>query len=342
MRTFTSTETDPAERGRRFGETFPVEVRGTVDFYRDLLARCPNPGVDLAEHGALALGAIERFSSDAASEIRGIAEGAGLDVREVAGINARTELLAIADPHGRVECSTIVSAPTSGPVIGAQTWDWYTGMADNWLLWTVPLEGGGTLATLTEFGILGKIGVNSDGLGLLFSILHHADDGDGVGVPVHVLARTVLERASDIDTAGAIVADAGLTASSTFSLLDRNDTAAIELFPGARGTVLPESGWLVRTNHFLAAQGKSGDLEPSRGPNSAARLRDLRSYVQSDPERTPASLVRALTGHDPDGALCAHPSAGDTGSTLATVVIDTAEPSISVWRGWPCSTPLAG
>lgn len=340
--TFTSTVTGPLERGVEFGETFRDEVRATVGLYRALLARCPNPDVDLAEHGSLALAAIERFSVDAADEIRGIATGAGCEASEVAGINARTELLAIADPEGVVECSTVVSAPAFAPVAGAQTWDWFTELADNWLLWTIPLPDGREVAAVTEFGILGKIGVNDAGLGLLFSILHHASDGVGVGVPVHVLARTLLERARSVTEARELVMDARVTlsASSTFTLLDRGGSLAVELFPEGWGTVTPDAGWLVRTNHFLSAEGRPGDRDGAAGPNSAARLRDLEGYVRADPERTHASLVSALTGHDREGALCAHPSESERGSTLATVVIDTAEPSISAWRGWPCSTPL--
>lgn len=338
---FTSTVTDPFERGREFGAAFPGEVRRTIAFYRALLARCPNPDIDLAEHGALALDAIAAFSADAAAEIRGIADGAGVDVHEVAGINARTELLAIADPEGRVECSTIVSAPASGPAIGAQTWDWYTDMADNWLVWTIPLTSGRTMSTVTEFGILGKIGINSDGLGLLFSILHHEADGQGVGVPVHVLARTVLEQAQDVEAALAVVSGVELTASSTFSLLDQQGTAAVELFPGGRGVVRAEGGWLTRTNHFLSVEGAPGCVDHVTGVNSPTRLADLHRYVTADARREPAGLVAALTGHDPAGPLCSHASDTDTGSTLATVLIDTVAPSVTVWRGWPCQTPLA-
>ena len=338
VRRFTSTRLPAFERGREFGAAFPGEIRATIAFYRDLLVRCPNPDVDLAAGGALALEAIERFSPDAAAELRGMAEGAGRPVAELAGINARTELLALADPDGTVECSTIVSAPPGGPARGAQTWDWYTAMANGWLLWTVPLPDGREVSTVTEFGVLGKIGVNDAGLGLLFSILHHEADGhDRVGVPVHVLARTVLERARDVDGALGIVRGAGLSASSTFTLLDPSRAAAAELFPGGVGVIEPEGGWLVRSNKFLSAAGSPGCRDHVLGINSTVRLRALTDRVRGGVDTADAGLIDALTGHDPDGRLCAHSAPGSTEGTLATVVIDTATPALSVWGGWPCS-----
>lgn len=335
VRRFTSSRLPAFERGVEFGAAFPAEIRATTAFYRDLLARCPNPDVDLTEGGVLALAAIESFSPAAADELRGMAQGAGLLVEELAGINARTELLALADPDGIVECSTFVSAPVGGPVRGAQTWDWYAGMADGWLQWTVPLPTGRTLTTVTEYGVLGKIGVNDAGLGLLFSILHHdADGGDRVGAPVHVLARTVLERADDIAGALDVVDQAtDRSASSTFALLDRATAVAAELFPGGRGLVPPEDGWLVHSNHFVSVEGATGCRD--QGENSPVRYRALREYAHAGPAATDAGLVAALSGHDPRGRLCAHLDPGSTEGTLATVVIDTAAPSLTVWAAAP-------
>lgn len=338
VRAFTSSALSPRERGLEFGRAFPQQIRSTIGFYRDLLSRCPRPDVDLEQGGAQALESIERFSPAAAAEIRGIAAGAAVAVEEIAGINARTELLALADPDGTVECSTIVSAPESGPVRGAQTWDWYSAMADGWLQWTIPLPDGRSLSTVTEFGILAKIGVNSAGLGLLFSILHHEDDGNGkVGMPVHVLARTVLELGGSITGAVALADRAELSASSTFTLLDATGAMAVELYPGGLGMVRPHDGWLVRSNHFHSVEGAPGCRDHITGRNSIVRLEALTDHVRGHPDASDAGLLAALTGHDPEGRLCVHAGPETTAATLATVVIDTIEPSLSVWRGWPCA-----
>lgn len=338
VRSFTSTVLPPGERGLEFGRTFPQQIQSTIDFYRSLLSRCPRPDVDLEGGGARALEAIERFSPAAAAELHGIANGAGLPIEAIAGINARTELLALADPDGTVECSTVVSAPASGPVRGAQTWDWYSAMADGWLQWTIPFPDGRTLSTVTEFGILAKIGINSAGLGVLFSILHHErDGGNRVGVPVHVLARTALEQAKTIAGATVLADRAERSASSTLTILDRSEAKALELFPGGMGLQAPRDQWLTHTNHFLSAEGSPGCRDRTTGVNSVVRIDALNSHIRSHRDATDAGLLSALSGHDPAGRLCVHASPETSESTLATVIIDTSEPSLSVWRGWPCA-----
>ena len=59
---------------------------------------------------------------------------------DLVAVNARTEMLAKADPFGERECSTVLVTPGDGPAYGVQTWDWYASMADTWLRWRIPLR----------------------------------------------------------------------------------------------------------------------------------------------------------------------------------------------------------
>ena len=344
-RRFRSTRTEPYERGREFGAAHATRVGATVDFYRALLARCPRPGVDLVGQGERVWAGLRVRCPGAAAEIAGIADGAGLPVAAIAGLNARTEILSLADPDGAVECSILVATgdgTAEDHVLGAQTWDWYDGQADNWLEWTVPLPSGGALTTVTEYGILGKIGVNSSGVGVLFSILHHDRDGTPLerprpsAVPLHVLTRLVLERAVTMRHAVTIARGRRVAASSTLTLLDRSGAVALELFPDGSGLVPPSDGVLAHTNHFLTAEGAGGCRAYRLGANSRVRLRSLRDAVRGGPPRSEADLLAALSVHDPDGPACVHAD-GSGESTLATVVIDPVAHRLRVWPGAPCA-----
>src|SRR4029078_1297486 len=140
------------------------------------------------------------FTPTLAQEIAGIAEGAGLPITSIAAINARTEVLAAVggDAH---ECSTVVRLRDGQAPVSVQAWDWYAGLADLWLVWEIPHAHGGHTTTVTEYGIGGKIGRKHPGLGIHFNILHHAEDGAKIGVPVHVLARAILDDARDLNQA---------------------------------------------------------------------------------------------------------------------------------------------
>lgn len=208
------------ERGAELGAAFGPQVKAAVDGYARLFGI---PPAERVAAGASALDAIDGWAPELAQEIRGIAAGAGVAVEEVAALNARTEILALAraagarpDAVGRGECSAVVALgwPGTEPVAG-QNWDWYAGLADGWLVWEIPRPDGRRTVTLTEYGIVGKIGINSFGVGCLFNILHHRRDGAGAaGVPVHVIARRLLDEADDVAAAVAIAGAARVTAST--------------------------------------------------------------------------------------------------------------------------------
>ncbi|MGH3509469.1 MAG: C45 family autoproteolytic acyltransferase/hydrolase, partial [Nocardioidaceae bacterium] len=235
---FTSTVAGPRDRGVEFGERFAPEVAATVASYRTLFAAYGGPRFDFRHWAERAWEAIERLTPEYAEEIAGIAAGARRDVVEVAAINARTELLVAAGAVAATECSTVVTLPADGPPVAVQTWDWYDAMADGWLEWTIPHPDGRVLRTVTEYGMLAKIGVNGAGLGVMLNMLHHANDepalaDDRIGFPVHLLSRTLLDRAESLKDALALTAEVATTASTSLTVADRESHAAtIELFPG--------------------------------------------------------------------------------------------------------------
>ncbi len=343
--TFTSSVLPPRERGLEFGERFHGEIAATVAAYRRLLAvRADGPfDVDLWAERTWAT--ITDVAPVQAEEIAGIAEGAGRPVRELAAINARTELLVAANPSGVTECSTVVSLPEQGPPVAVQTWDWYDAMSDGWLHWTIPHPDGRRVETVTEYGMLAKIGVNGYGVGVMLNMLHHEHDAkaaadETVGHPVHLLSRAILDGATCYDDAARIAA-AGTSASTALTVVDRAGAAAtIELFPGGPGVLEPTEGLLVRTNHFVSDAGRDGCLASTIGPSTEIRRGALLEAFADAPPASAAEVVTAMTHHVEEGGVCAHP---DTSvdpvlwhRTLATVAIDVGRSRLDVRDGGPC------
>jgi isopenicillin-N N-acyltransferase-like protein len=352
IQTYVSAPAEPRERGLDFGAAHADQIRTAVERYRDLFAAAAGRPVDLEGLGAEALDATAAWAPELAEEIEGIAEGSGLDPRLVAALNARTEILAHVAPGGRGECSTLVAlgAAADGPA-AAQTWDWHEELRDSWLVWTIEHPDGRVVHTLTEFGIVGKIGVSSRGIGVLFNILHHGRDGDGIGVPVHVIARRILDGASDFSQAVGAAAAAEVSASSAITVIacDGAERAALtlEVHPGGPGILLPdEHGVLVHTNHFLTAPAAVDDREPRLGPDSFWRYDILRRRLRESPPADGDDLVDALTSHlGGSGAVCCHPApgapAGERWATLATVTLDVAHGAMDVRAGGPCDPAAA-
>ena len=348
---FTSSTLGPADRGREFGGVHRDQVRRTVAAYQRIFDTAAGAPVDLWHWGALALEGIRAVSGDLAEEIAGLAAGAEVDVREVAAINARTEILAAVGVRAPSECSTVVRLREDAAPVAVQAWDWYADLADLWLVWEIPHPGGRVTTTLTEFGIVGKIGVNSAGLGVLFNILHHERDGEGIGAPVHVLARAVLDRAADLNQALVTLAAAPVSASSSLTLVagraGESAALSVELNPAGVGYALPdEDGLLVHTNHFLSQPATWHDTELRDGPDTVVRHAMLRRRLAGRQEVTATDVVAALDSHLlGGGATCCHedlalpPTARF--KTLATVAIDVDGGTLLAHAGGPCTFPTA-
>ncbi|MGE5830477.1 MAG: C45 family autoproteolytic acyltransferase/hydrolase [Micromonosporaceae bacterium] len=347
IRRFTSTVAGPAERGEEFGSRHASEVARTVEDYRRFFDT--RGAVDLHRLGTRTLEQVEAFAPELALEIRGIASGARLPTSHVAAVNARTEVLAVLDRAGAGpgpgECSAVVClGDVDAEPVAVQTWDWYADMAENWFEWTIPFPDGRRVVTLTEYGIVGKIGVNDSGVGLLFTMLHHQDDGAGVGVPVHVVARRILDTAGSVSAALDIAAAARTSASTSLTLVGARragkDAITAELWPGGPGHVRPNpEGLLVHTNHFLSEPARDGDLSPDSSSDTLARYEALRQGLQ--PYRGRATLEQILTVmNDHTAGVCCHPDplAGPEPlhATLATISLDLAAGRATTWAGGPC------
>jgi isopenicillin-N N-acyltransferase-like protein len=338
----------PEQRGRQLGRERAAEIRANLGLYSRLFDAAAGEPVDLMRVGAAALGAIDGWAPALGEEIAGIAAGAGLPAEHVAALNARTEVLALTAAASRGECSAavVLDGEADRPV-AVQTWDWHEELSDGFHVLQIEHEHH-VVRTFTEYGIVGKIGVSSRGLGVLVNILHHQLDGNGIGVPVHVIARRLLDEATHVNDALRLVASARPSASSALTLIavEGSERAAItaEVFPDGPRYVLPDrDGVLLHTNHFLAAEAAIGDRERIVGPDSYLRLGILRRTVRgsSDSAAVRAALSSRLGG---GGAICCAPDPdavfGERWATLATIELDVPAGRFAIRRGGP-DAPIA-
>lgn len=334
-----------------YGEVHAAEIAATLETYERLFAAVAGRRVDLDRAGTEALARTATFAPALAQEIAEIAHGAGIPVERVAALNARTEILAACRAPAAGECSALVVLGGADGPLALQTWDWHTELADSWHVRTIEHPNGRVVHTMTEHGVVGKIGVSSAGIGTLFTILKHADDGGPLGVPVHVVARRILDEASDLDGALAIAEEASVSASTSVTVVstagNEPRAASIELFPGGPARVEADRhGVLVHTNHFLAPGPAAADA--GADADSLGRLAELRSGLASRPRLDLAAALELLSSHADGAALCCHsdPQAelGERYATLATVSLDVRRGTLTAFEGGPClaSSEAAG
>jgi isopenicillin-N N-acyltransferase-like protein len=221
-----------------------------------------------------------------------------------------------------------------------QTWDWHPHLREVPVLWEYEPRGGRTVRTFTEFGVLAKIGVNTAGLGVHFNILRHASDTAEIGVPVHLVARRILDEATTVDEAVDLARTAQTSASTAITVVTADAAATLELCPDGVA-VVPTDGVLLHTNHFLDPVLAAGERLAVERPLTYDRLAHLRANPDGLAAVDMTVRTSALLSHGPDGApVCAHPDPAaalhERWETVATISLDVAASSMLVHEGGPC------
>jgi isopenicillin-N N-acyltransferase-like protein len=299
-----SDEATPRARGEAFGRAMAPQVQHTVAVYRRMFAeRHAHVPTSLPPH----------------EEIDAIARGAGVDPHFLRAVNARTEIL-----NGADECSV----QGAGGLL-AQNWDWHPDLSASTVIHIVE-HAEGWFATVTEAGILAKIGLNRDGLGVCLNILRSTADGGTDGTPIHLLLRETLETATTVDEALDLLTGATVSASSAVTVATPGDVAHVELNPGGANVIRGSVG--AHTNHFIVAPRRGTDVMATESPTTHQRLEIVRQQPLLD-------ALRDHTGH-PKG-VCRHVDPADPWAeqtvTVASVVMNLEKLRLHVADGPPCT-----
>ena len=301
---------------------------------------------------------IERFDTRHLEEIRGIAEGAGLDEADVLAINVRTEVMFAAKAREATggsrrpgECSAFVVLPersAAGHTLIGQNWDWLLHAFDTCVVLEVQRDDGPDYVTVVEAGLLAKTGMNSSGIGLVTNALVSDADVGAPGVPYHVALRGILD-AETMSDALAVLQRGERSSSANYLIAHRDGLAVnIEAAPGGFEQLylaFPVDGVLLHTNHFLAEEFRGVDVGLWLMPDSPFRLERVRHAVAAAPHALAVETFQgALADHAnyPSG-VCCHPDPRsaplDQGATVASVLMDLDTAAMWVADGHPCTAP---
>lgn len=339
-----SSERDPLLRGREIGWRWRDPILGTVKDYAWLFGAAQTEQTTVRLVAEECLEQLQVWAPELAAEMTGVAEGTGLEPWEVAALNARTEILVRGAIAGLKECSTAAWLPPTGEPRSIQTWDWIPTVSNFTVLRHVSTEGLGVV-TFAENGVVGKVGVNSAGLGVLFTLLCHTSDGTTQGVPVHSVARKILDTATSVADGVAIARSAPITASASITIVSwdgrRSDGAVVEISPTGSAVLRPEDGYLLHTNHFLDPELARGDRLAAIGDDTLPRMDELQARKAALSGDTRTDWASGLACHWEDGApLCAHPRPGapltDRWETKMMFSLDLATPGLALQEGGPC------
>ena len=341
------------ERGEQHGLQARASIERSIATYARLFAYC---GIDWQRAQRLGAGyrdVIGDLDPALLAEIEGIAAGAGRRVDEILAYTPPTETPPPSYPgeghpdRGRIaavnrknavpdwgECTAVAVKPgesTTGTTLLAQNWDWLGVQRAALVLLRVRGNGGASCLTLTEAGMLAKIGLNHRGFGVCLNILRSSDDGAHAGVPVHVLLRALLERDS---VAEAVAFASRLTFGGSSNVLCADasgDTAALEFSPRGVEVMRGADPALCHTNHFLAPAAAKHQASLAPSLSTVPRLARITALTGGHKGKfSPADLQRMLRDES-DGylSICRRPDPSLAPEicieTVASVVMDLGE-----------------
>jgi isopenicillin-N N-acyltransferase-like protein len=139
------------------------------------------------------LPSIKDWAPDLIDEMTGIAKGASVKLEEIILINARTEILQLAERKFNFEdthsdgCTGAFIMPKlseTSEVIHGQNWDWKEECIDNSIVVRILRDNGPDVLTFTEAGGVARSGLNSNGISITANYLKCDRDYANLGIPL--------------------------------------------------------------------------------------------------------------------------------------------------------------
>jgi isopenicillin-N N-acyltransferase like protein len=315
----------PEDRGALHGTHLREKIEGVVEFYGNYIGMREADVFVAARHFKKV---IEDYSIEYAREITALADAAGIDPLWIFAVNARSEIA----QFGQNEC-TAAFFPNTG-LLG-QTWDWFAAAKDLIAVVQIELPGGHTFVMMTEPGIIGKIGLNSAGLGVCLNYL--TDPEDRRGLPIHILMRAILDSASIADAKQRIEAAGNGRSGNLLIGAADGDALSIE-FRNAASYVLPaDKKVYLHTNHYRYRGCDLVTGTPNQRENTRRRLARAENLVATFKHHSTDEMLELLsdcTDHEhPIYAPYREYEGIGTIGTVCTLMMDLPAKQLRLRRG---------
>ena len=316
--------------GWQHGTLLKERVHRTVEFYQQQF--------QLPEKQVLAIAdqfrkATEAFRKDLYIEIEALAQAAEVDPLWIYALNGRTELLNL----NPMECTTLAFRKQN--LLG-QNWDWDSEMEELAVILDIEKEDGHRILTMTEPGMIGKIGMNHCGVGVCLNFMT-IENYQPSGVPLHVLLRTILESKSVIEAQSLIEPHLHGKVGNLLISNGHGEIVDLEL-GGDEFFSIPVDDLFVHTNHFLT----NIDYDLMLFPNSTGRYDRAKKLINGLHNPSIDSMKNILKDRgNGENPICrrrfSHPWLTDDKSiTVTTIVMDLKTLQFHITKGNPFDNPF--
>ncbi len=326
-------EGSPEEIGIQHGEILKNKIHSTVTWYKKVISKEEKQILTLVEIFKLT---IENFDPTYASEIEAIATGADINSNWIYMLNSRSEIMNIFQN----ECTAAFFK--SSAILG-QNWDWAEDLENLAVIMKIKKQDDNKpdILMMTEPGIIGKIGFNSNGLGVCLNFLNSGKLPRGV--PIHILLRKVLELSS-INQVGRSIGPF-MSGKSANILIGEKSGEYIDIEFANDEHYYPNttSDAFIHTNHYLMNNALNSDTE--KLASSFSRYNKALNIIKNNPSKTVEDMKGILLDRTNKALpICRpyvdNPDIGTVG-TICTIIMDLKNGKMHITKGSPLNTPFS-
>ncbi len=324
----------PLERGEHYGRVARERVHKNLAFYQAMFMNSANMSWEKAKEIAKTFEPyIEAYYPDGLEEMRGIAQGAGVDYEDILTLNCRSEVL-FAQPDGCSCLGVLPTASADGHTYLGQNWDWLRAAGESTVVLQLDQPSLPSILMIVEAGMIGGKGLNDKGIGVCLNAM---SIGKGQkGVPLHVMYRCIL-NADSISNAFDKVARAQRAGSGTFNIgSEQGFVMSLEFTPFNFDVLSPVQGKLCHTNHYLSPIFKAEDTFKRDLTDSFVRLERMHQICEENSAGFDKDRIFALFSdhaNHPD-SICSHEDMHDPEArrlvTVYSMLMDLTERTLWV------------
>ncbi|KAL2416066.1 Isopenicillin-N N-acyltransferase [Exophiala dermatitidis] len=318
------------EIGLEHGTKAAPQIASTIQFYADLFQKKVKLSWEQAcSEAKRFVPHIHQYYPHLESEMQGIAKGAGVTYEEILALNVRSELFFGAALDG----CTSLSWETDSTCYLAQNWDWMVEQKPNLVLLQIVQKDKPVIQQVTEAGIIGKIGLNSAGVGLCVNAIRCAGS-DVNRTPIHIMWRLVLESPS-VDAALEAIKAHGCGGACHMLIADKSRSIGVEVTHQTIKYLQPdEKGRVFHSNHMLESHPGTDMLWVNDSLTRVQRIRELADKLEG--EVTQDALQKFLCDEDNYPCSINREQKGESdAASVFSITMDLAKVEAKVLLGRP-------
>lgn len=335
------------ECGKQIGEQAEKEIHHALKAYEQLFIDANNTSWDQARELAAAyIPWIEKYDPLIMEEIKGISDGAKVDLLDIVALNARSEIMSV--PDGCTSLAVVPPGTKDNTTLIAQNWDWRGAFKSNLIIVEIIQPNRPRVLMCTEAGIVGKIGMNDYGIGFCLNFL--STTKQEFGVPVHVVFRGILNSKLFSQAVGQVSRLPRGTSANYLIASKEGEALDLESTCDDYDAIYPSQDIIVHSNHFYGPKHiKVKDVARMDFPDTHFRHGRGEKLLKKEHGKIDVETIKSLLSDHinyPD-SICRHgetlsplPGRPLPSDTVFSIIMNLSEGYFELAPGQPCQTPF--